>query len=122
MMLYAVMQGMPIKQMVRYARVPATASAGVDMMAVMGPTSAASSAASAAVFARTDGVADAHRDTHSQPHQHDRDHVHDLAADGHRRRARHTVKLADEEQVRHAVKRLQKVGEQVRQREPQYIF
>ena len=67
-------------------------------------------------------MADAHRDTHSQPHQHDRDHVHDLAADGHRRRARHTVKLADEEQVRHAVKRLQKVGEQVRQREPQYIF
>ena len=34
--------------------------------------------------------------------------LHDLAADGHRRRARHTVKLADDEQVCHAVKRLQK--------------
>ena len=52
MMLYAVMQGMPMKQMVRYARVPATASAGVDMMAVMGPSSPASSPASAAESTR----------------------------------------------------------------------
>ena len=39
MMLYAVMNGMPRKQMVRYAAVPPTASSGVDMTAAMGRTS-----------------------------------------------------------------------------------
>ena len=46
MMLYAVIKGMPIKQMVRYWTVPSTASAGVDMTAAMGRTSASSAAVS----------------------------------------------------------------------------
>ena len=39
MILYAVMSGMPMKQIVRYATVPSTASAGVDMTATICRTS-----------------------------------------------------------------------------------
>ena len=42
MMLYAVINGMPIKQTVRYAAVPSTACAGVDMTETMGSTSKSS--------------------------------------------------------------------------------
>ena len=42
-MLYAVIKGMPIKQTVRYATVPSTASAGVDITETMGCTSKSSS-------------------------------------------------------------------------------
>ena len=38
MMLYAVMKGIPIKQIRRYAMVPETASAGTDMTRVIGLT------------------------------------------------------------------------------------
>ena len=44
MMLYAVMNGIPMKQIVRYACVPSAASAGVDITETMGLTSARSSA------------------------------------------------------------------------------
>ena len=40
--LYAVMNGIPRKHTVRYAAVPSAASAGVDMTATMGHTSATS--------------------------------------------------------------------------------
>ena len=66
--------------------------------------------------------ADAHGNTHGQPHQHDRDHVHDLAADGHRRDAGRALKPANDEQVCHAVQRLQKIRQQVGQREIKHIF
>ena len=42
--------------------------------------------------------------------------MHDLTADGHRRRAGRVGVLADDEQVGHAVERLQEVREQIRQR------
>ena len=38
-MLYAVIKGMPIKQMVRYAAVPPMASVGVDIAKTIGRTS-----------------------------------------------------------------------------------
>ena len=38
MILYAVIKGIPIKQMVRYAVVPSTASTGVDIMLTTGDT------------------------------------------------------------------------------------
>ena len=44
--LYAVMNGMPMKQTVRYARAPSAASAGVDMTETIGEVSASSSAVS----------------------------------------------------------------------------
>ena len=45
-MLYAVINGMPIKQTVRYRTVPSTASAGVDIMPTIGRTRMSKSAAS----------------------------------------------------------------------------
>ena len=48
--------------------------------------------------------------------------MHDLAADGDGRRAGHALKLADDEQVRHAVKRLEEIGKQIGQREANHIF
>lgn len=62
-----------------------------------------------ALLARADGVADTDRNAHSQPHQHNGTHMHDLTADGHRRGGGHTIKPADDEQIRHTVERLQKV-------------
>ena len=47
-MLYAVINGMPIKQMVRYAAVPLTASSGVDMTETIGRTRSSKSTVSAA--------------------------------------------------------------------------
>ena len=41
--------------------------------------------------------------THGQPDDHDRQHVHELAADGNRRYALGSVKLADDEQIRQAI-------------------
>ena len=46
MMLYAVINGMPIKHTVRYRAVPSTASAGVDITETMGSTSSTSAAVS----------------------------------------------------------------------------
>ena len=47
MTLYAEMNGMPIKQTVRYATVPGTASAGVDIQTAIGSAIRASTAVSA---------------------------------------------------------------------------
>ena len=44
--LYAVMHGMPMKQIIRYIRVPAMASSGVEMIFTMGFTSPNRTAAS----------------------------------------------------------------------------
>lgn len=44
MMLYAVINGIPIKQIVRYVTVPFTASAGVDITDTIGCTSISSNA------------------------------------------------------------------------------
>ena len=52
MMLYAVMNGIPMKQIVRYARVPSAASAGVDITETMGFTSTSSTAISTSATVR----------------------------------------------------------------------
>ena len=67
------------------------------------------------------GLGDGDGGTHGQPHQHDGDHVHDLAADGDGRRAGYALKLADDEQVGHAVQRLQKIRQQIGQGKQQDI-
>ena len=46
MMLYAVIKGIPRKQMVRYATVPSTASAGVDITPTIGRTRSSSTTVS----------------------------------------------------------------------------
>ena len=51
MTLYAVMKGIPAKQMVRYCTAPSAASGGVDIAATMGRTSASSAAVSTAATA-----------------------------------------------------------------------
>ena len=59
--------------------------------------------------ARTDSLRNADRRAHRQPHDHDREHMHDLAADGHGRDAGRSLELTDDEQIRHAIERLQEV-------------
>ena len=57
MMLYAVISGTPRKQMRRYATVPDTASAGVDMTAAIGRASASSSPVTATLSTRNSVIA-----------------------------------------------------------------
>ena len=54
--------------------------------------------------------------SHGQPDEHDGQHVHHLTAYRYRRDPRRTLKLADDEKVRHAIKRLQKIGKKIGQR------
>ena len=65
---------------------------------------------------------DGYRRAHRKPHEHDRQHMHHLRADGHRRRRLHARVLSDDEQIRHTVERLQKIGQQIRQRKPHDIL
>ena len=76
----------------------------------------ADAAGCAPAVARADGLADRDRRAHGEADDHDREHVHDLTADGHGGRAGHALILADDEQVGHAVERLQEIREQIRQR------
>ena len=62
------------------------------------------------------GLRDADRRAHRKADEHDCEHVHHLRADGDGGRAGDALKLADDEEVGHAVERLQKVREQIRQR------
>ena len=48
-------------------------------------------------------------------------HVHDLRADGDGRRPRDALILANDEQVRHPIERLQQVRQQIRQRKPDQL-
>ena len=61
------------------------------------------------------GPANSDRCSHGKAHDHHSDHMHHLTANGHRRCAGHTFKLPDDEQIRHAVQRLQKVRKQIGQ-------
>ena len=70
---------------------------------------------------RADGPRDRDRRAHRQPHDHDRQHVHDLRADGDGRRPRDALILANDEQVRHPIERLQQVRQQIRQRKPDQL-
>ena len=63
-----------------------------------------------------DRLRDADRCAHRKTHQHDCHHMHDLSADGYRRCRGNTLEPADDEQVGHAVQRLQKIGKQIRYR------
>ena len=67
--------------------------------------------------ARADGAGDGDRGAHGESHEHDCQHVHDLRADGDRSRRGDALVLADDEQVGHAVERLQEIGKQIGQRE-----
>ena len=67
--------------------------------------------------ARPDGAGDGDGRAHGESHEHDRQHVHDLRADGDRSRRGDAPVLADDEQVGHAVERLQEIGEQIGQGE-----
>ena len=60
-----------------------------------------------------DGLADADSRSHRKPDDHDREHMHHLRADGNRSRAGDALKLTDDEQVGHAVERLQKIRKQI---------
>ena len=64
---------------------------------------------------RADGLTDRDRRAHGKAHDHHSDHMHHLTANGHRRCAGHTFKLPDDEQLRHAEQRLQKVRKQIGQ-------
>ena len=66
---------------------------------------------------RAGGPADGDGGPHGEPHDHHREHVHHLGADGDGGGAGDDIELADDEEVRHAVERLEEVGEQVGQRE-----
>ena len=48
--------------------------------------------------------------------------MHDLRTDGDGGSAGDTFKLADDEQIRHAVKGLEKIGQQIGQRKKQKVF
>ena len=67
--------------------------------------------------ARPDGAGDGDRGAHGESHEHDCQHVHDLRADGDRSRRGDALILADDEQVGHAVERLQEIGKQIGQGE-----
>ena len=67
------------------------------------------------------GLRDADRRAHRKADEHDCEHVHHLRADGDGGRAGDALKLADDEEVGHAVERLQKVREQIRQRKGQNV-
>lgn len=68
------------------------------------------------MIARSHKPGDAYSRAHGKPHDHDSQHVHDLRSYGYGGRACHTVKLTYYKQIRCAVKSLQKVRYQVRQR------
>lgn len=61
------------------------------------------------------GPANSDRCSHGKAHDHHSDHMHHLTANGHRRCAGHTFKLPDDEQICHAVQRLQKIRKQIGQ-------
>ena len=71
---------------------------------------------------RADRLPDADGRAHGKAHDHHREHMHHLRADGHGGRAGDAVERPDDEQASHAVERLQKVLEQVGQREQDNIF
>ena len=64
---------------------------------------------------RADGAGNGDRGTHGEADEHDRQHVHDLRANGDRSRRGDALILADDEQVGHAVERLQEIGKQIGQ-------
>ena len=107
MTLYAVMNGIPAKHIVRYAAVPETASAGVDITITTGFTRHISSIVmgmdtamkSVAVLPITSDA------FFLSPAQ----HMHDLTAYGNRRCTCDSIELPDYEQIRHTIKRLQKI-------------
>ena len=70
---------------------------------------------------RADGPRDRDCRAHRQPHDHDRQHVHDLRADGDGRRPRDALILANDEQGRHPIERLQQVRQQIRQQKPDQL-
>ena len=68
------------------------------------------------------GPADADGGTHRHAHQYHSDHMHHLTADGDSGGACHPLEPADDEEVCHAVEGLQKVREQIGQRESEDVF
>lgn len=66
--------------------------------------------------------ADADSGTHRHAHQYHSDHMHHLTADGDSGGACHPLEPADDEKVCHAVEGLQKVREQIGQREGEDVF
>ena len=64
---------------------------------------------------RADGVCNADGCSHGKPDDHDREHVHNLRPDGDGGGIGNACELPDDEQIRHAVERLQKIGEKIRQ-------
>ena len=56
-----------------------------------------------------DSLCDRDGRPHRQPYDHDGQHVHDLTANRDRRDARRSLELADDEEVGHAVERLQEI-------------
>ena len=73
-------------------------------------------------IARPHGVADDDGGTHGKPNNDNGQHVHDLAAVGNGGDAVHPAEPAGDVQVSHAVQRLQKVREQIRQGKGQNDF
>ena len=67
--------------------------------------------------APADSTRDRDRRPHGEADDDDGHHVHDLTADGHSRDARRALELADDEEIGHAVERLQEIREEVWQRE-----
>ena len=68
------------------------------------------------------GLANGDGGAHGEAHDHDGQHVHHLGAYGYGGGAGHPLKLADDEEVGHAVESLQKIGEKIGQREGQNRF
>ena len=69
------------------------------------------------LVARTDRARNRDRRAHREADDDDRHHVHDLAADRDGRDARRAPKLADDEEIGHAVERLEKIRNQIGNRE-----
>ena len=66
-------------------------------------------------------LTDGNRGTHGEPYDHDREHMHYLGADGHSRCTGDAFKLADDKQIGHSVKSLQKIRKKIGQGKKQDV-
>lgn len=73
-------------------------------------------------FVRADRLRDTDGGAHRQTDDHDCQHMHDLRSDGHGRNGGDGIVLADDKQVGHTVKRLQKVGNEIGNRKTNDAF
>ena len=65
---------------------------------------------------------DGNRGPHGEPYDHDRKHMHYLGADGNGRCTGDAFKLADDKQIGHSVKSLQKIRKKIGQGKKQDVF